>query len=258
MKRLFILLTFCLWACAVQAGEISLSGLYTGSSNLFIQCNGAGIKENCITSIEVNSKKVAFPKSLAFEINLKTTVKVNEQVTVKIIYGAGCTPKIINPQIIKSQEEFGFVSVTASAEGLSWTAKGEKRYSQYIVQVFKGGSWSDEQAVACKGVGGNQTYTSKLTHSAGNNKYRVKYIESGGKTMLSSEAAFTAQSSEITFYPQRVTAKITFSQKVKFKITDTANKTLKEGDALTIDCSDLPMGVYTLEFAGKKEKFFKK
>lgn len=249
---------FCLAALWVKAADIVLTGVYSGSSNLFVQCSGAGLKENCITSIEVNGKKVQFSKALAFEIDLKTTVKANEQVTVKITYGANCVAKVINPQIIKSQESFSFVSVNVAADNITWVAKGEKRFGQYIVQVFKGNAWADEQGVSCRGVGGSQSYSVKVSHKTGVNKYRVKYIETGGKTILSGEGAFTSQTDNITFYPQRVTAKITFSQKVKFKILDTANKVLKEGDALSVDCSDLPMGVYTLEFAGQKEKFFKK
>lgn len=63
---------------------------------------------------------------------------------------------------------------------------------------------------------------------------------------------------EVSFYPKNASNKLYFSLPVKYIIRNNRGKKVAKGNDETVDISYLDPGVYSVEFAGKKEQFLKK
>lgn len=63
---------------------------------------------------------------------------------------------------------------------------------------------------------------------------------------------------EISFYPKNASSKLYFSLPVKYVIKNNKGKKVAKGNSDIVDISHLEVGVYRVEFAGKKEQFLKK
>ena len=106
--------------------------------------------------------------------------------------------------------------------------------------------------------GHSHEYRRPIDHHAGENKYRLKYLEISGRSDYSEVVTFMSDRDKITFYPQRVSDKITFSRSTDFEIRDAYGNKVKSGRAAEVDCSDLKTGKYYLSFDNRTEQFFKK
>jgi hypothetical protein len=238
------------------ADELTLKGVYQGS-NLYVQNPSDGQGNYCIEKVTINGKVMQHPNSSAFDIDL-SSLSVGNSVEIRISHKSGCVPSILNPQAIRAREKFIFTSVNLSANYIVWATRGEKKFGQFFVQAKRNNSWHVARVISCKGSVADNTYRIPLTHRPGDNLYRIKYLEVTGKYFYSPEVNFTLTQEDITFYPRRVSTKLTFSKKVKYEILDIDGNKLKEGEGLSIDCTSLVTGTYTLKFGGQNEKFFKK
>ena len=239
-----------------MADELTLKGIYQGS-NLYVQNPSDGQGSYCIEKVTINGKLMQHPNSSAFDIDLSALSK-GHTVEVRIIHKSGCVPSILNPQAIRAREKFIFTSVNLSANYIVWATRGEKKFGQFFVQAKRNNSWHVARVISCKGSVADNSYRIPLTHRSGDNLYRIKYLEVTGKYFYSPEVNFVLTREHITFYPRRVSSKLTFSKKVKYKVLDIDGKMLKEGEGLSIDCTSLLTGTYTLKFGTQQEKFFKK
>lgn len=240
----------------LMADELILKGVYQGS-NLYVQNPSDGQGSYCIEKVTINGKLMQHPNSSAFDIDLSALSK-GHTVEIRILHKMGCVPSILNPQAIRAREKFNFTTVNLTANYIVWATRGEKKFGQFFVQAKRNNSWHVARVISCKGSVADNTYRIPLTHRSGDNLYRVKYLEVTGKYFYSPEVNFILTQEHITFYPRRVSTKLTFSKKVKYKVLDIDGKMLKEGEGLSIDCTSLLTGTYTLKFEGQNEKFFKK
>ena len=105
MKKIIVLFTFfCpIINCAMATETIVLQGTYHGK-NLYVQNpfakNGEGF---CVSEITVNDQVTTDKiNSSAFEIDLgKLQLKTGDKIVVKINHYDGCSPKILNPEVIQ-------------------------------------------------------------------------------------------------------------------------------------------------------------
>ena len=116
----------------------------------------------------------------------------------------------------------------------------------------------DVKEVKGKGIHVKSDYVISVTHHNGLNKYRVKYLDVHGKVIYSHINEFNSSESDITFYPSRVSTKITLSKVTDFEIMDSYGNVVKKGNGDKIDCMELKAGVYYLNMHNQTEKFFKK
>ena len=103
MKNKFLTtLVALLFASAVNAGILTLSGVYHGK-NLYVQNPFTGnMKDFCTNEVYVNDRLVMKDiQSSAYEIDL-SHLKEQDPVTIKITHKDDCKPKILNPQVIKA------------------------------------------------------------------------------------------------------------------------------------------------------------
>ncbi|MGD1842945.1 MAG: T9SS C-terminal target domain-containing protein [Thermonemataceae bacterium] len=242
-------------AWKVQAQEIILKGVYQGK-NLYVQNPLAANKSSfCTKEVFVNNRKVlSSPKSSSFEIDL-SYLKLNQGVTIKILYVAGCKPKVINARAIQPSAAFQFTQFKVEADRIVWHAKGESASSAYYVEKFVNNNWRNIKTVIGAQAG---AYAIQAKHTAGLNKYRVKYGERNGKIYYTQAIIYRANNVEIKFYPKNVNTKIYFTAVVAYEILDANGKLLKKGTAKQVNASDLKRGIYYLNLDGRTEKFLKK
>lgn len=241
---------------SLMADELILKGVYQGS-NLYVQNPSDGQGSYCIERVTINGKVMKHPNSSAFDIDLSVLQK-GHTVELRILHKSGCVPNILNPQAIRAREKFVFSSINLTANYIVWATRGEKKFGQFFVQAKRNNSWHITKVLPSKGSVADNSYQIPLTHRPGNNLYRIKYLEVTGKYFYSPEVNFVLTKDQITFYPRRVSTKLTFSKKVKYTVSDINGNMLKEGESLSIDCTSLVTGTYLLKFGKQNEKFFKK
>ncbi len=240
----------------VLAAEIIIAGVYRGT-NLFVQNPHDGNNNYCISEVYVNNKKVEHQKATAFDIDL-SSFKLNDVVNIRIIHGDYCTPKVMNMSAIKIREDFQFTSTEATETKLIWTTKGERKFGQYFLEIFKNNGWVVEKVMNCKAQVGNNIYEANTLHNSGTNKYRIKYLEISGKSSYSPEVVYISDEEKVSFYPKSVTENITFSKNVKYEVLDIYYNVVMRGSGVVLDCTGLKLGTYYLVFDNRTEKFLKK
>ncbi len=189
MKKTQYLLLFVaflgLLPTATQAAEMLLTGVYHGT-NLFVVIDKHEANNPCITEIYVNNHKIDFTPSGYMEINL-AHLKVKDAVTIKIIHRDDCSPTIKNIHAIKAKEVFQFEDIDLTAGKISWLTRGEKKFGQFFIEVFKEKAWTVEKVINCKGKAIDNSYEQTLADTKPPLKFRIKYLEPSGKVTYSGE-----------------------------------------------------------------------
>ena len=242
----------------VQAGIITLSGVYQGK-NLYVQNPFTGnMKDFCTNEVYVNDKLVmSHIQSSAYEIDL-AFLKQNEAVTIKITHKDDCTPKILNPQVIRPSSTFTFSSFTVDKNIITFVSKGERPKGKIFVEHFVNNSWVITKELAGKGSSIMNNYSVEPRHHSGLNKYRIKYLESDGQVFYSPVVEFVSDLAKVEFYPQRVTDVLTLSRDADFELLDAYGNVVRKGYAKSVDMNGLQTGVYYLNVDNTTNKIFKK
>lgn len=260
LKLIFILSFILISLSGISQGsEVSINGVYKGK-NLYVQNPFAGnMQDFCTKEVHINGElKMSDIKSSAYEIDL-SFLKLGDPVIVKISHSDDCKPKILNPQVIRNDNnDFHFSSFNVSDTKLNWSSKGESGGAKMFVQQFTRGQWINVDEVKAKGLPTTSEYTVAITHHNGLNKYRIKYLDIHGKVVYSHVGEFNSSEEDITFYPSRVSTSITLSRASDYEIMDSFGNVVKKGKGAKIDCVDLKTGVYYLNMHNQTEKFLKK
>ncbi len=239
------------------AGELLLSGVYRGS-NLYVQNPHDGEGNYCITAIYINNQKLdQVPQATAFDLDL-SSLEVNAPVIIKIFHNDNCRPKILNPNAIRTKDDFQFSSVQVQNGTIVWKAKGEKKFGKYFIMKNQHNTWEMIKAVDSEGTPNDNEYTEKVLHHSGKNRYKVKYLDVTGRIFYSDEVEFESQKEQVDFFPKRVSKTLSFTSEVEYEILDAYGVSVKKGIGTIVDCSDLKTGAYYVVFDNKTEKFFKK
>lgn len=258
MNRSIITIFFCLLFFNSYAGVLTVTGVYLGK-NLYIQNPfSSDMKTFCVQEVYVNDIKIKVDiKSSAFEIDMDN-LKLNDPVHLRIVHKDDCIPKVINPQVIKQNVAFQFLSLVIDESLIKFSTRGENPSAKLFVEQFYSNSWNTVKEVAVKGQGGVNIYQIEELHNTGVNKYRVKYFEKNGRVYYSKVAEFTSAKGPVTFYPKRVATKVFLSRPVYFEVMDQLNQIVKKGRGIEIDMGNLSEGLYYLHFDNRIEKVLKK
>jgi len=242
-----------------NAGILTLNGVYQGK-NLYIQNPFTGNqKDFCANEVYINDIKVLTSiQSSAFEIDL-SHLKVQEPVTIKITHKDDCKPKILNPQVIKASSSFQFSSFNIDAEHIVWSTKGERPGGKMFVEHFQYNSWVVVKQLPAKGGVIINNYDIKATsHHSELNKYRIKFTEADGQVFYSQIVEFKSNLEKVSFYPTRVSDKVTLSREADYEVLDAVGAVVKKGRGKDVDITGQPSGVYYLNVDNQTNKIFKK
>jgi len=244
--------------------RIVLSGNYQGK-NLYVQNqfapSGVGF---CVFEVRVNGEvTIDEIGSSAFEIDFAQfpSLKIGDPVEVKILHKDGCTPKVLNPQVLKPKSTFKTTSMSVSKDGtLTWKTVDETGKLDFVIEQYRWNKWVKVGEVSGMGTPKEHTYEFKVTPHSGENQFRVKQVDYTGKPRYSTIKKYRdASIKPVTFEPKKVSKEIIFSSETLYEIFDQYGNIVKRGYGAKIDCTKLKKGVYYLNYDNKSgETFVKK
>ncbi|GIV38313.1 MAG: hypothetical protein KatS3mg033_0113 [Thermonema sp.] len=246
------------FAHAQENVSFTVSGTYKGR-NIYVQNPFTPDRSRyCTRAVYVNDQQVLVePRASSFEVDL-SSVPMNSPVIIKIVHTQGCKPKIINPDAIRGDADFQFVSYSVDENTLHWTTAGETENSTYYIQKLVNNNWLTVRIITARGSNGEGSYTVPVQHHTGVNRYRIRHQERDGRVYYSPELIYRKSAEEVRFYPKNASTKIYFTQSVPYKITDVKGNVLLQGNGKFVDISKLPRGVYVVHFGNKTDRFLKK
>jgi len=243
---------------AAKAQEFTITGEYQGK-NIYVQNPLSPDKVNfCTQSVYLNDSKIIDqPKTSAYEIKLDH-MAIGDPVVIRVEHRSGCKPKIINPQVIRSKSKFQFTASSANENSISWSTEGEQPNGKFFIEHFRNDKWIVINTLPCKGAFEANQYSVAPKHHSGENKYRIKYVQSDGKVFYTRIFDFYNNEEPISFYPTRVTDKITLSRATDYEVLDTYGNVVTKGYGKELALSSLEPGLYYLNIDNRTEKFVKK
>lgn len=263
MKILIIIIAVC--STLSVSANLSIEGSYQGR-NLYVQNpedeDGFGF---CASKVTVNGD--VMPGGVgrsAFEIDFSLmNINVGDPVFIVIEHNDGCTPKILNPEVLLPRSTFKLAEMNVSSEGLiNWSTTGEQGKLPYIVEQYRWNKWVNAGEVDGIGTGDKNSYQFQVVPHSGENKIRVVQIDHSGTKRKSDEKTFISDKPEVEMAPKKVKTEIKFTAKgkpveAKYEIFDAYGNIVKKGYASSVNCENLRKGAYYINFDNTNEKFIK-
>lgn len=260
LSALFITL-FCGFASA-DNGTLLIEGKYQ-NKNIYIQnsfsSSGVGF---CAYEVRVNGERSTDEvNSSAFEIDLRNyNLKEGDAVEIQIFHKEGCSPRVLNPEVLKPRPTFETKSITCSQSGMiSWTTNGETSSIPFIIEQFRWNKWVYVGEVQGLGTPGEHTYNFQATTHSGENKFRVKQVGFGKEVKYTPEVKVTpANTAPVTFTQSSDSKKISLSGDSMYEMFDSYGNIVLKGYGRDIDISSFEKGIYFLCFDNKIEQIERK
>ena len=258
--RLFQLVIAASLGLPSFAGVIVLEGNYQGK-NLFIQnpFSEAGVGF-CIFEVTVNDQIATDEiNSSAFEVDMNNFgLKLGDKVMVKVKHKDGCTPVVLNPEVLKPKSTFDIVKQSIGSDGVySWTTTNETGELPYIVEQKRWNKWVKVGEVMGVGRPGEHTYSFKVTPHSGENTFRVKQVDMTKRSRFSESLKYTDPSvTAVTWGPVKPKDVITFSTNTLYEIYDQYGNIVKRGYANSVDVTALKKDLYYLNYDSKMGETF--
>ena len=260
MLRPIFMLCAMLAVGLAQAATIVLEGNYQGK-NLFVQNPyaeaGVGF---CVFQVTVNDKVATDEiNSSAFEVDLGNfNLKMGDKVVIKIMHKDGCTPKVLNPEVLKPKSTFDIVKQGISSDGTyAWTTTNESGRLAYVVQQKRWNKWIRVGEVMGEGSPGNHDYSFKVVPHSGENTFRVKQTDLTNRPRFSENVQYTDAKVPVVTWASDKNA-VRFSSATLYEVYDQFGNIVKRGFASEIDVKDLKKGLYYLNYDNKMGESFKK
>ena len=261
MKKLIYTLLLLLTFSAGFAEEIVLSGIYQGK-NLYVMnpfaADGNGF---CITEITVNGMASSDEiNASAFEIDLtKHNLNKGDKVSVVIKHKSGCTPKVINPEVLNAQSTFTVTTIKIDKNNkLAFTTNNESGSLPFIVEQFRWNKWIKVATVDGKGTSGTNNYTVDVNLHNGNNRFRVKQVDYTRRPRYGKELRYRATTAEITYSFTKPYSEVKFSAETMYEVYNSKGALISRGTGTSVDVSSLPLGDYYLNYDTKTETIKKR
>lgn len=260
--RPLFLLGAILPALSLHAATIVLEGHYQGK-NIFVQnpFSEAGVGF-CVYQVTVNDKVGTDElNSSAFEIDLGVyNLKVGDKVTVKILHKDGCSPLVLNPEVLKPKSTFNIVKQSVSADGTyTWTTTNETGELPFVVQQKRWNKWVRVGEVPGIGSPGEHTYTFKVIPHSGENTFRVVQTDMTKRPRVSENVSFADPGvAVVTWTYDKARKAIHLSTGSLYEIYDQYGNIVKRGYAAEIDVNTLNKGLYYLNYDNKMGESFVK
>jgi len=261
MKQQLILLFTILTFLTSFAGEIRLEGIYQGK-NLYVMnpfsSSGVGF---CVYEVDVNGKVTTDEiNSSAFEIDFSVfQFKLGDKIEVVIKHKENCTPKILNPEVLKPKSSFKITQIKVGDDNiLRWSTTNEAGSLPFIVEQYRWNKWIKVGTVDGKGTPNSNSYKMEVFPHSGNNKFRVKQIDYTRKPHYSPEVTYRSMKPPVTYTLKKPYNEIVFSRKTMYEIYDYYGNIVKKGIADRVDISDLKKGGYFLQYDNEMKEFKKK
>lgn len=262
MKRVLALATLVIATTTTAlAGVIVLEGTYQ-NKNVYVSNSMAGSGAGfCTYEIIVNGDiSTDEVQSSAFEIDLGIyELNFGDDVEIQIKHKEGCTPKVLNPDVLTPLPTFETVDISLSTSGtLEWTTTNEDGVLPYVIQQYKWSKWVNIGEVDGKGTSGEHNYSFEVKFVSGVNKFRVIQRSHDGKMLSSPTVTHTSTQSKLTHIYNKKTEYIEFSDETAYEIYDVYGQIKKKGYGRSVDVSNLKKDDYYVSFDSSTVEFKKK
>jgi hypothetical protein len=235
-------------------GQYQNKNLYVSNS---VTSSGVGF---CAYEVRVNGELTTDEvNSSAFEIDLtQLQLKQGDMVTIQIWHRDGCSPKVLNPMVLRPQATFEVTNIELSEDGLlTWKTINESGSLPFNIEVYKWNKWVKVGEVQGKGSAGENAYDFKLTLISGENKVRVTQKGNMGKIAQSKSVFVTSKVEKPSWKLDDSKRKITLSANSAYEIFDKYGQARIRGYGNTIDISSLGSDEYYLCYDNVVENFRK-
>lgn len=246
----------------LAAGTIVIEGNYQGR-NIFIQnpFSEAGVGF-CVFEVTVNGQiSTDEINSSAFEVDMTNFgLQTGDPVVVQVRHKDGCTPMVLNPEVLKPRSTFDIVKQSISSDGIyTWVTANETGGLPFVVEQKRWNKWVKAGEVMGKGSAGENSYTFQVTPHSGVNTFRVKQVDLDRRARYSEPVTYTDNNvPAVTWSPAKPKNEIVFSARTMFEVYDEYGNIVKRGTADRVDVSNLPKGLYYLNYDNKTGETFKK
>jgi len=238
MKNLLFLPILLLLCFVSKAQEIKLEGIYQGKNIIVMNPNV------CITGIQVNDQ--VFKDDISantFEIDFSEYKFAHgDKIKLSIKHKSGCTPKIVNPEVIqaKSTCTFSTIKIDPKTNTLSFTTTGETGSLPFVVEQFRWNKWIKITELPGKGTAGQNTYKTIVMPYSGANQFRVKQTDYTKQPKYSKVCPFRSMALPITYSPlKKITDAITFSDVTMYELYNPYGVLISKGQGNKVDVSAL-------------------
>lgn len=259
--QLIALSIFMIGGVFGQQEPLVLEGAYNGK-NIFVKNPYRSEKVGfCVSKVTVNGQVTTDEiNSASFEIDLGIyQFLLGDKVEIKIFHDAGCTPKVINPQVLEPKSTFVVEDINVTDDKtLTWTTVKESGKLTFVIEQYKWNGWVKVGEVEGVGSPTPQQYKFKVETHSGENKFRVYQKDYTDKKRVSREVTYNSNAPKVTFYPKKVRENIVFSASTIFEVYDTYGNMVKKGAGDVLDCSSFKKGFYYLKFDNEVGTFNKK
>ena len=257
--RVSLLLLAALVAAPAMAGTIVLDGHYQGK-NVFVQnpFSEAGVGF-CVFEVTVNDQIATDEiNSSAFEVDMNNFgLKLGDKVVVKVKHKDGCTPLVLNPEVLKPKSTFDIVKQSIGSDGTyTWTTTNETGELPFIVEQKRWNKWVKAGEVMGVGKPGEHTYEFKVTPHSGENTFRVKQVDLSKRARYSETVSYASSTAPITWGPPKPKEEIIFSGNTLFEIYDQYGNIVKRGYADRVEVASLKKDLYYLNYDNKMGETF--
>jgi hypothetical protein len=199
-------------------------------------------------------------RSNSFEIDFSLLeLNSGEAVRVLLIYTKDCVPKIINPDVLKPQSTFAFVSAKPDKTGkITFVVKGEL-FSSFTVEQYRWKKWITVGEVDNMDTLKKNTYIFETKPHYGQNLFRMSHTDMKGNVVYSKTVKYRpAAAKEVFISSLKVTDAINFSAETAYEIFDEKGNFLLDGTGDQVSITDLPKGKYWVNYDNKTELVTKK
>lgn len=255
---------------AKAQSEMVVEGTYQGE-NLYVQnpfsASGVGF---CVIDVSINDQQsIDEINSSAFEIDFASYQLFRGQsVKVVITYKDGCTPRVLNPEVLKASSTFEITEINVDKDGLlTWKTKGESGSLPYVVEQFRWNKWIKIGEVKGKGLQGENAYSFSTKPHSGPNKFRLKQVDFTRKPNYSKVVKLirsTTPEVMITTDLEKVKTSVDFgtptgaSTETMYEVVNQFGILVKKGYGNKVDVTELEKGQYWLSYDNKVTSFVKK
>ncbi len=240
--------------------NIEIKGTYQGE-NLYVKnpfaASGVGF---CVYEVTVNGMTTTDEiNSSAFEIDLTLFgFRIGEQITVTIKYKEGCTPRVLNTEVLSPRATFEVEDVKIEGESLVWTSRNESGPLPYYVEQFRWNKWITVGEAEGKGVQGAHRYSVPLRFHTGENRFRIRQTDSRRNNKYSAELTHKSNKPPVAFTISVGGNEIVFSQPTMYEVYDNYGRIVFKGYGERAKISTLEKGRYYLNFDNKLDFFIKR
>lgn len=247
--------------CRIYAGTIVLEGKYQ-DKNLYIKNgfagNGVGF---CTYEVTINGKvSTDEVNSSAFEIDFSAlNIQPGTSVIVEIKHKDDCTPKVINPEVLKAKATFEVVNINIDKNGLLvWSTKNEMGSLPYVIEQFRWNRWIQVGEVQGLGKMDKNNYMFQTNVHSGENIFRIKQTGFTGFSKESAPVTFVSTTAKPNYSVAKNAGNITFSSETMFEVYDMYGNIIKHGFGNNLNISNLSKGNYYLCYDNVMTDFKKK